>query len=148
MGNIIDIQGVNIKLDKDNKNVSKYVKYYSESDLFKKIIKVGKKAGIKVIYVALLLYFTLKKSSTPKWAKAQIIGALGYFIFPVDAIPDIIPVAGYSDDLGILFFALVAVAMYIDDDAKNDAKAKLKDWFGNYDENIIEDIDDKVNNNK
>jgi uncharacterized membrane protein YkvA (DUF1232 family) len=125
---------VNIKLDKDYKDVSKYVKYYSDGDLFKKIIKVGKKASIKVIYVALLLYFTLKKSSTPKWAKAQIIGALGYFIFPVDAIPDIIPVAGYSDDLGILILALGAVAMYIDDDAKNDAKSKLRDWFGNYDD--------------
>lgn len=139
---------VNIKLDKKLEDIGKYAKYYSDSALFKKIIKVAKKAGIKLIYIALLLYFTFKKSSTPKWAKSTIIGALGYFISPIDAIPDITPIVGYSDDIGILLLALAAVAMYIDEDAKVNAKSKLRDWFGNYDENAIEDIDEKVDKNK
>lgn len=41
---------------------------------------------------AITLYALLKSSSTPAWAKAAIIGALGYFICPLDAVPDFLPV--------------------------------------------------------
>ena len=37
--------------------------------------------------------------------------AIGYFVSPIDAIPDIVPVAGYTDDLGVLVLALVSVAL-------------------------------------
>ncbi|PEO50494.1 hypothetical protein CN563_02685 [Bacillus sp. AFS026049] len=49
--------------------------------------KFGKKAGVKVVYVALLLFYTLQKPTTPVWAKTVIVGALGYFILPIDLIP-------------------------------------------------------------
>ena len=66
----------------------------------------------------------------PAWAKAIIIGALAYFIMPLDAIPDAIPVAGYSDDLGALSAALAMVAMYITEDVKAQARSKMEEWFG------------------
>ncbi|AFS77982.1 hypothetical protein DUF1312 [Gottschalkia acidurici 9a] len=122
-----------------------YSKEFSEDSLFQKIIKTTKKAGISVIYAVLLLFYTLQKSSTPKKAKATIMGALGYFISPIDAIIDITPVAGYTDDLGVLIAAIITVAMYIDDEVKQKARTKLNDWFGNYDENLLKDIDSKVN---
>ena len=68
---------------------------------------------------------------------------LGYFIVPIDAIPDLAPVIGYSDDLGALALAIGNVAMYIDDEVKQKAKSKLKDWFGEYDNDIVDEIDKK-----
>lgn len=115
-------------------NYYNYSKDYSEASLFNKIIESAKKAGIKIIYSALLLYFATLKDTTPLWVKATIIGALGYFICPIDAIPDFIPVAGYSDDLGVLTSALATASFCIDEQCKYQAKNKLKDWFGNYDE--------------
>ena len=38
--------------------------------------------------------------------KAIIIGALGYLISPLDAVPDAIPIAGLSDDLGVLLYVI------------------------------------------
>ncbi|MNW41046.1 hypothetical protein D3C74_181720 [compost metagenome] len=51
-------------------------------------------------------------------------------IFPVDAVPDLVPVAGYADDLGVLLFAATRVALSIDSVVKQRAKDKLVDFFG------------------
>lgn len=118
----------------------KYVEAYSETKLFTKIMKFAKRAGIKVIYLALLLYYTLQKATTPMLAKSIIIGALGYFILPADLIPDFIPIIGFSDDLSALVSAVVAVALNIDEDIKWKAKEKLHVWFGAYDEVILDRI--------
>ena len=74
------------------------------------------------MYAVLLLYYTLQKPEVPKKTKAVIIGALGYFILPVDLIPDMMLGVGFTDDLGALGIALFQVAMYIDDDIKLKAK--------------------------
>ncbi|WP_337588321.1 YkvA family protein [Paenibacillus gorillae] len=79
---------------------------YSEEYLGEKIKKFGKKAGYKIVYAALLLFFSLKDGNVPAWAKTVINRALTYFTSPVNAIPDIFPVAGFTDDLGALFAAL------------------------------------------
>ncbi|HAO61680.1 MAG TPA: hypothetical protein DCQ90_07135 [Erysipelotrichaceae bacterium] len=123
----------------------KYAEAYSETKLFEKIMKFAKYAGIRVIYLALLLFYTLQQAATPKWAKSVIIGALGYFILPLDFIPDFIPVAGFSDDITALLSVLVAVALYVNEETKMKAKAKLHVWFGSYDEAKLETIDHKIN---
>lgn len=115
---------------------------YSDEKFWDKLKKFAKKAGSSVVYAVLLLYFTLQKPEVPAKTKAVIIGALGYFILPLDLIPDAIVGAGFTDDLGALGIALVQVAMYIDSDIKDQAKEKLKDWFG---DNIdTSDIDGKI----
>lgn len=124
----------------------KYVVAYSEDKLFNKIIKFAKKAGIKLVYVVLLLFYTLQKSTTPKFAKSIIIGGLGYFIMPLDIVSDFIPVIGFTDDLTALISVLITVALFIDEDIKLRAKLKLKDWFGKYDGSELDDIDQKMNN--
>jgi len=106
-----------------------YGSNYSESNFWKKIKRFAKKAGSKVIYPALVLYYTLQKEDLPPWAKTVIIGALGYFILPLDGITDLAPFIGYTDDLGALLGAMATVATYIDEDAKTRAKNKLSEWF-------------------
>lgn len=117
---------------------SKYEKEYSEESFWNKVIKTAKSAGVKVIYAALLLYYVLKKPNIPIHVRAVIYGALGYFISPLDAIPDITPIIGYSDDLGVLVLALGVASLYIDQEVKNNAKSKLEEWFG-------EDVSDSIN---
>ncbi|WP_440706014.1 YkvA family protein [Heyndrickxia oleronia] len=109
-------------------------KHYSNKKLWDKLKSVGKKAGGIVVYAVLLLYYTLQKPSVPVKTKAMIIGALGYFILPIDLIPDFITGVGYVDDLGALGAAILQVATHIDQDIKDKAKNKLSTWFG-------EDID-------
>lgn len=123
-------------------NIEVAGKHYSEDKFWEKLKKFGKKAGSSVVYAVLLLYYTLKKPEVPAKTKATIIGALGYFILPFDLIPDFAVGIGYTDDLGALGFALLQVAMYIDDDIKNKAKAKLSDWFGSHTDTAA--IDEKI----
>ena len=109
---------------------SEYSKEYSESSFWDKVKKFASKAGGKVIYTALKLYYTLQSPDTPAWAKAVIIGALGYFISPIDVIPDITPVVGFADDLGVLAAATATVVTNITPAIKAQAKAKAGEWFG------------------
>lgn len=120
--------------------LTKYEKHYSDESLADKIAKVAKQAGIKVIYAALLLYYVLKNPLTPKGDRNKILGALGYFILPFDLIPDWIPVAGFADDLAALTWALYAVSKNVTPKVKAQAKAKLRDWFGYYDEAELDDL--------
>lgn len=110
-------------------NKSKYDSEYSDESFWDKIGGYAIKAGEEVVKLALKLYYALCDNDTPLWAKSIIVGALGYFISPVDAIPDIVPVVGYSDDLGVLTMAFGAVAMHIKDAHGDMAREKMKQWF-------------------
>lgn len=107
-----------------------YIKEYSDKDFWDKLLGYAKTAGKEVIEKALWLYYAAENPKTPAWAKTVIYGALGYFIFPIDAIPDITPAVGYADDLGVLASAIATVTLYIDDNVKAQAEQKLKAWFG------------------
>ena len=111
-------------------HIEKYSSHFKESDLWHKIKSVARQAGVKVIYVALLLYYVLQSPNVSMADKVKIYGALGYFILPLDLIPDFIPVAGYTDDLGALLCALNAVTSNITPEIKAQAKSKLQEWFG------------------
>ena len=69
--------------------------------------------------------------------KAIIIGALGYMISPLDAIPDAIPIAGLTDDLAVLLYVLKKVWSDIDPEIQAKAKKRLSKWF---DEDEIAEI--------
>lgn len=111
-------------------NSSKYQKYFTTDGFWWKLKKGAKKAGVKVLYSGLLLFYALESPKTPIRAKVQIYGALGYLILPLDLVPDLLPIVGYVDDLSALGFALAAVAKSIDDDVKSKAKSKLRDFLG------------------
>lgn len=108
---------------------NKYEEAYSEDDFWSKVKKYAKVAGESVLEPALKMYYAAMDSDTPLWAKGIIFAALGYFISPIDAIPDITPVIGYTDDLGVLVAALAAVASHIKEEHTAKAKETLKQWF-------------------
>jgi uncharacterized membrane protein YkvA (DUF1232 family) len=101
---------------------------FTDESSWEKVKNVAKTAGKEVLYNALLLYYTFPKAS-PK-AKAIIVGALAYFISPIDVIPDVTPIIGYSDDLAILIAAVAAIGMEITQEEKDMVNKKLTDWFG------------------
>jgi uncharacterized membrane protein YkvA (DUF1232 family) len=103
---------------------------YSEQSFQRKLARHGRAAGEAVVERALQLYYAMQKPDLPAWARTAIVGALGYFIVPLDAVPDILPGAGYADDLGVLALAFGTVASHIDDGVRAKAKARLRRWFG------------------
>lgn len=121
-------------------NIERYQSNYSESGLWKKVKSVAKKAGIKTIYMVILLHYVLKSPDVPLEDKAKIYGALGYFILPIDLIPDFIPAVGYSDDVAALAFALHAVWKNVTPEIKEQAQRKLREWFGSFDPYELENI--------
>lgn len=107
-----------------------YSTHYSDDGFWGKVRGYAKTAGGKVLGPALKMYYSATDTDTPRWAKATIYGALGYFISPLDGVPDLLPVVGYSDDLGILLAALAAVAVYVKDEHATRARDTVKQWLG------------------
>jgi uncharacterized membrane protein YkvA (DUF1232 family) len=113
-----------LSLEKD------YSQEFSEESFWSKVAKYALQAGRGLILTALTLFFCAMDPDTPKWAKAVIIGALGYFIAVLDVIPDFTPIVGYSDDLGALTVALATVAVHIKTEHRERAEQAIKRVFG------------------
>jgi len=105
-------------------------KSYTDKSFWGKLKKFAISAGKDVIEKALTLYFCMQDADTPAWAKTIIVGALGYFIVPADAISDLLPLVGFTDDLGALAMALGIVAMHVKKEHLEKARQKLSVWFG------------------
>ena len=106
-----------------------YANKFSQNDFVEKISRVAKRAGAKLVYASLILFYTLQSDKISMKDKAVIIGALGYLISPLDVMPDAIPIVGLSDDLAVLIYVLKMVWTDIDPEVKERAKAKLNEWF-------------------
>lgn len=116
-----------------------YSNKFTKIEFVEKISRIAKRAGAKLVYAALLLFYTLQSDQIPLKDKAIIIGALGYLISPLDVVPDAIPIAGLGDDLAVLIFVLQKVWGDVSEDVKEKAQNKLRDWF---DEDEIAEIND------
>ena len=116
-----------------------YSNKFSKRDFVEKIARIAKSAGAKLVYAALILYYTLQSDKVSTTNKAMIIGALGYLISPIDVVPDAIPIAGLADDLGVLVFVLKKVWTDVDPEIQVKARQRLVKWF---DEDEIEEINE------
>ncbi|HXL64861.1 MAG TPA: YkvA family protein [Xanthobacteraceae bacterium] len=62
---------------------------------------------------------------TPLHVKAVLVGALAYFVVPVDFIPDVLPIIGYSDDAAVLAAAIKLVSSHVKPDHREAARQTL-----------------------
>ncbi len=93
-----DFSELDDKLDTPEK-VEKGEKIVEEG-LWEKLERVGKKINFARDIKALYRY--MRDKYVPWYRKSIVIGALIYFISPIDAIPDLAPLVGYLDDLGVI----------------------------------------------
>jgi len=100
---------------------SQYGKHYNDDGFWRTVKKVGK----RVAEPALTLWCVLKSPETPAGAKALIIGALGYLVCPLDLIPDLIPVLGFTDDLAALLAVLKTVGDHVTDDVRKEVLRRM-----------------------
>ena len=112
------------------KELQKYEQHYNESSFLDKVTKYGKLIGINALYKAVQLWFVMQKPDVPATTKAVIMGALGYLIAPLDFLPDLMPVLGYTDDFVAITFALIKVQGYIDEEVERKSKHLLAKIFG------------------
>ena len=128
--------------EKYNQEYSKYESSYSEESLNSNLIKYGKKIGLNTVYYILLLYQLLITNLVPFADKAIIVAALGYFITPLDVIPDIIIGTGFIDDASVLLIALRYVFKNITPEVKQLAKEQLARMF---DYTTVEELEEELN---
>ena len=130
-----------VKQIDESKEIKKYEKNYNDEDFWSKVKKFGKKIGLKPLYSAFYLYYSLSKVSFVD--KALIIGSLGYLISPFDLIPDVIPVIGFLDDASALMFAFYRIHSSLknkDKEVREQALERLKSIFGDFNEDEIKEL--------
>jgi len=110
------------------------------TSLWKKISRVAGKAGVKVVYAALALYYVTRDGAVPTFTKLKIYGALAYFIMPVDLIPDFIIGLGFADDLAALTWAFFEVQKHITPEIDRKVMTKLREWFGDFDSSKLDSL--------
>ena len=131
-------------MKKLEKLFKKYKKWFDEQTFGQTLLRIAKKSGIKVVYAALLMFHAYKRPETPTWAKRIVIGVLGYLFAPIDLIPDLSPIVGFTDDLAFLSLGLVTIAGYVNKEVKDQSKKQLKKWFGEYDEEALKEVDEQL----
>lgn len=85
------------RINEEEKSMNKtdyaaYARHFSVEELTRKLSE-NKGIGRTVLKKIYELWYVLKSPATPTWAKALIVGALGYFILPLDAVADLIALA-------------------------------------------------------
>ena len=109
--------------------IEKYGTYYSDNRLWKKIERVAKKVGATVLLPVFTLYYMLQDDKVSLQHKAYIVGALGYFILPID--PDgILPVIGFTDDIAVMTLVLKLVKDSITPEIKARANQRVAEVMG------------------
>ena len=86
-----------------------FQKNYTQDDVDKinsKINSYNKGPLAKIWDKILILWDIMKDPAAAKGVKAVAIAALLYVVSPIDAIPDVIPVLGLTDDVGIVSLAI------------------------------------------
>lgn len=111
--------------------IQKYGKYYSNSHFWKKVEQIAKKVGATVLLPVFTLYYMLQDDKVSLRHKAYIVGALGYFILPIDLIPDgILSVIGFTDDIAVMTLVLKLVKDSITPEIKAHANDRVSEIIG------------------
>jgi len=87
----------------------------SEGEVREKFWRTAKKAARQVPFMDEVVagYYCALDKNTPLRAKAILLAALGYFVLPVDTIPDIVLGLGFTDDIAVLTAAITAVRAHM-----------------------------------
>ena len=104
--------------------LKQYAKNYDEKKMWHKIKDFFFEAGINLVIKVLQLWYVLQKPEVPVHIKVAIMGAIAYFVMPVDFVLDVLP-GGYHDDLLNVTLTLLAAEEYVDDEVRRRAREKV-----------------------
>ena len=90
-------------------------KLAGEGEVREKFWRTAKKAARQIPFMdeVVAAYYCAMDRDTPLRAKGILLAALGYFVLPVDTIPDVILGLGFTDDIAVLTAAITAVSAHI-----------------------------------
>ena len=97
----------------------KEIKHIESSNFWKLVAKVPFARN------AVEMYYALIDSNTSVNAKIIVASALAYFVFPMDIVPDIIPIVGFADDAAAIAAAYKAISSQITEEHKKKAEELL-----------------------
>lgn len=90
----------------------------------------ARRLGGPAVHQLLKLWFAGTSPNTPARVKAVFYGALAYFVMPLDAVPDIIPLVGWGDDMAVVAAALAYASTHIDEAVRERAARMYARIFG------------------
>ena len=93
------------------------------SDFMARLKRVAKR--IPFAGDLLAAWFCARDPATPRRVRMTLLAALGYFVLPVDALPDIMPLLGFTDDAAVIAAAIAAVAGSITSEHRERAKQAM-----------------------
>lgn len=96
--------------------------------LMGKARRVVRRLGVDVVEKLLVGYYVMRDDATPRRARLTLAGALAYFLLPADAVADLLPAVGFTDDALAIAMALGAVATSIRPRHLEQARATLRGW--------------------
>ena len=91
--------------------------------------KILIRAGRTIAQPALEAFEMVLDPLTPPQARVTMLAALTYLIMPMDLVPDLIPIAGFSDDLVALTAVIGLWKNHITPEIRNKARRKLDRWL-------------------
>lgn len=81
----------------------------------------------------LAAYYCAFDRETPRHVQAALVGAIAYFVVPLDIMPDVLPLLGFTDDAAVLATAIRLVASHIRPEHRAAAHAALTRGVGDSD---------------
>ena len=102
-----------------------YSNYFSSELLMEKIDNLSGGGCCELVKKAITLYVLFKSDVVSPATKVLIVAALGYFICPIDAIADYIPIVGYSDDLTVMALLLTQLEEWVTAEAEQEIQSLL-----------------------
>lgn len=87
-------------------------------------------AGKAVTFETMKVWHVAQDPATPAGPRAVLYGALAYFVLPTDAVPDVLPFVGFTDDLAALGAALYVANAYVSEEALRRARESVRAIFG------------------
>lgn len=94
-----------------------------EPRLWKKLVRVA--ARISFADALVSAWYCAKDPATPMHVRAVLLGALGYFLLPADAIPDILAGVGFTDDASVIAGVIATFARHITAEHREKARRRL-----------------------
>jgi uncharacterized membrane protein YkvA (DUF1232 family) len=98
-----------------------------EDGLGNRLLDLIRRAARSVPFAedALAAWYCARDPATPARVRMILISAVAYFVLPIDAIPDLLPFLGFTDDAAVIAAALAAVATHLRPEHRDKARDTL-----------------------